>query len=141
MTELPQTWSVPVVRADFSNDQIWQQIQAEISRPTAEGFGADVEFVEEPALGGLGEEAIVAGYVRSYPHTYRHPVLFVMDQVTVATPEHPLLVINLNARVDSGPFRALPTQVQSIENNLSLANVDYVDFARSVAADGVFRGF
>jgi len=139
--DLPQTWSVPVVRADFSNDQMWQQLPAEIHRLTPEGFGADVEFVEEPALSGLGEVAIVAGYVRSYPHDYRHPVLFVVDQVTVASPEHPLLVINLNARVDSGPFRALPSQVQGIENNLSLANMDYVEFARAVAPNGVFRGF
>src|SRR5215467_2985802 len=138
---LPQTSSVPVVRADFSNEHVWQQLQEEILRLTAEGFGADVEFVEEPALVGLGEEAIVAGYVRSYPHHYRHPVLFVVDRVAVAAPEHPLLVINLNARVNSGPFRALPSQVQGIQNNLSLANMDYVEFARSVDGDGVFRGF
>jgi len=141
VTELPQTWSVPVVRADFSNDHIWQQIRDEILRLTPEGFGADVEFVEEPALVGLGEEAIVAGYLRAYPYQYRHPVLFVVDQVAVAAPEHPLLVINLNARVDAGPFRALPGRVQGIQNNLSLANMDYVEFARSVDGDGVFRGF
>jgi hypothetical protein len=139
--ELPQTWSVPVVRADFSSDQVWQQLQEEILRLTAEGFGAEVKFVEEPALVGLDEDAIVAGYVRAYPHQYRHPVLFVVDEVAVAAPEHPLLVINLNSRVDSTQFRALPRQVQGIQNNLSLANMDYVDFARSVDGDGVFRGF
>ena len=52
-------------------------------------------------------------------------MLFVVDEVAVAAPEHPLLVINLNARVDSAPFRALPSQVQGIQNNLSLANMDY----------------
>jgi hypothetical protein len=139
--ELPQTWSVPVVRADFSSDQVWQQLQEEILRLTVEGFGAEVEFVEEPALVGLDEHAIVAGYVRAYPHQYRHPVLFVVDEVAVAAPERPLLVINLNSRVDSTQFRALPRQVQGIQNNLSLANMDYVDFARSVDGDGVFRGF
>jgi hypothetical protein len=139
--ELPQTWSVPVVRADFSSDQVWQQLQEEILRLTVEGFGAEVEFVEEPALAGLAEDAIVAGYVRANPHQYRHPVLFVVDEVAVAAPEHPLLVINLNSRVDSTQFRALPRQVQGIQNNLSLANMDYVDFARSVDGDGVFRGF
>jgi hypothetical protein len=129
------------VRSDFSNDHLWQQLQEDISRLTPEGFGAAVEFVEEPALVGLAEEAIAAGYARSYPHRYRHPVLFVVDQVAIAAPEHPLLVINLNARVDSRPFRALPSQVQGIQNNLSLANMDYVEFARSADGDGVFRGF
>jgi hypothetical protein len=31
--------------------------------------------------------------------------------------------------------------VRAIQNNLSLANVDYVDFTRACGADKVFRGF
>jgi hypothetical protein len=138
---LPETWSVPVVRADFSNDRVWQGLKEEIVSPTEEGFSADVEFVEDRALSGLSEAAIVAGYARTYPHQYRHPVLFVVDDVAIAAPEHPLLVVNLNAGVETVPFRTLPWQVQSIQNNLSLANMDYVEFARSVGGDGVFRGF
>jgi hypothetical protein len=141
VAELPQTWSVPVVRADFSDDGVWDRLKAEISEPTAEGFGADVEFVEDHALGGLAEEAIVAGYGRAYPHKYRHPILFVVDAVALSTVEHAVLVINLNAGVDAEPFRTLPRQVQAIQNNLSLANMDYVDFARCKNADGIFRGF
>jgi len=38
-------------------------------------------------------------------------------------------------------FRALLSQVQSVENNLSLANMDFSEFAESVERDGVFRGF
>jgi hypothetical protein len=38
-------------------------------------------------------------------------------------------------------FRAIPTAVQSIENNLSIANMDFEDFAEAVDEDGVFRGF
>ncbi len=140
MIELPQTWSVPVVRADFSNDHVWQQLKEEILRPTEEGFGADVEFVEDPAISGLSEGAIVAEYARAYPHQYRHPVLFIADDVAIAAPEHPLLVVNLNAGVETEPFRTLPRQVQGIQNNLSLANMDYIEFVRSVGGDGVFRG-
>jgi hypothetical protein len=142
--ELPRTSSLPVVRADFSDDHVWQQLQEEILSLTEEGWGAAVEFVEDPALSGLSEEAIVAGYARGYPIQYRHPVLFVVDHVAIAAPEHPLLVVNLNAR-DAGekakPFRTLPRQVQGIENNLSLQNMDFFDFARSANEDGVFRGF
>jgi hypothetical protein len=139
--ELPQTGSVPVVRADFTNDHVWRQLKKEILRPTEDGFGAEVEFVEDPALSGLREGAIVAGYARAYPHRYRHPVLFVADDVAIAAPEHPVLVVNLNAGVETQPFRTLPRQVQGIQNNLSLANMDYIDFARSVGGDGVVRGF
>ncbi|MCW3817737.1 hypothetical protein ONA91_25110 [Micromonospora sp. DR5-3] len=141
MAELPETRSVPVVRADFSDDAVWERVKEKIIEPTEEGFGADVEFVEDRALTGLDEAGIASGYRRAYPHDYRHPVLFVVDTVAVAVPEQPVLVVNLNAGVDVGPFRALPRQVQSIQNNLSLANMDYLEFARSADADGVFRGF
>jgi hypothetical protein len=141
MAELPETWSVPVVRADFTDDAAWEGIREEIAESTEEGFGADVDFVEDRALTGLDEAAIAAGYPRRYPHEYQHPVLFVVDAVAVSTPEHPVLVVNLNAGVDARPFRARPRQVQSIQNNLSLVNMDYVDFAASANADGVFRGF
>lgn len=129
------------MRADFTDDVVWEHVKEKIAEPTEEGFGADVDFVEEQALAGLNEAAITAGYPRAYPHEYRHPVLFVVDAVAVSVPEHPVLVVNLNAGADVGPFRAPPRQVQSIQNNLSLANMDYIEFARSTGADGVFRGF
>jgi uncharacterized protein DUF6924 len=141
MTDLPATWSVPVVRADFSNNDVWERVKKEIAEPTDEGFGADVEFVESPALDGLDEATIAAYYPHAYPHEYRHPVLFVIDALAVSGPEHPILVVNLNAEVAAGTFRALPRQVQSIQNNLSLANMDYREFLSSAGTDGVFRGF
>ena len=49
MPELPETWSVPVVRADSSDDAVWEGVKDEISKSTEEGFGADVEFVEDRA--------------------------------------------------------------------------------------------
>lgn len=130
-----------MVRADFSDDRVWQWIVEEISTSTDEGFGADVEFVEDRALAGLDELAIAAECPRVYPRQYRHPVMFVVDAVAIEAPEHVLLVVNLNAGVDAGPFRTLPRLVQAIQNNLSLANMDYVDFGRSGGADNVFRGF
>jgi hypothetical protein len=127
VTGLPQTSSVPLVRADSSNERVWQWIVTEISTSTDEGFGADVEFVEDRALAGLDDFAIAAGYPAVYPWQYQHPVLFVVDAVAISVPEYVVLVVNLNADVDAGPFRALPRQVQAIQNNLSLANMDYVD--------------
>jgi hypothetical protein len=100
-----------------------------------------VDFVEDRSLAGLDETAITAAYPRAYPRGYRHPVLFVVDAVAVSAPNHPVLVVNLNARIEARPFRTQPRQVQSIQNNLSLANMDYTEFASSADPDGVFRGF
>ncbi|MEU8181162.1 hypothetical protein AB0B85_01130 [Micromonospora sp. NPDC049044] len=141
MARLPATWCVPVVRADFRDDGGWERLKDEIVSPTDEGFLARVEFVEDRELVGLDGAAIAAGYPRAYPHRYRHPVVFVVDAVTVSLPEHPLLVINLNDGDGSGPFRTPPRQVQAIENNLSIANMDFFEFARAAGPDGVFRGF
>jgi hypothetical protein len=141
VADLPETWCVPVVRADFSDDGLWEQLKDEIVSPTEEGFVAGVEFVEHRALTGLSETAIVAGYPRAYPRQYRHPIVLVVDTVTVSLPERPLLVVNLNDGDETGPFRTLPRQVQAIENNLSIANMDFFEFARSAGPDGVFRGF
>jgi hypothetical protein len=38
-------------------------------------------------------------------------------------------------------FRALPSQIQSIQNNLSIGNMDFEEFANNIDPDGVFRGF
>ena len=141
MADLPTTRCVPVIRADFSDDEAWAQIREEITSPTDEGFLANVEFVEDRTLNGLDEATVVAGFPRAYPYEYQHPVLFVVDNVTVSSPDRPPLVVNLSVTDRSGPFRAVPRQVQAIENNLSIANMDFIEFARSVDADGVFRGF
>ena len=38
-------------------------------------------------------------------------------------------------------FRVAPAYMWSVENNLSLANMDFSEFADHVDAGGVFRGF
>jgi hypothetical protein len=139
--ELPATRHVPVVRADYSSDPVWEELCEEIVSPTEEGFLANVEFVEDRSLEGLDERAIVAGISRRYPSGYPHPVMFVVDAAAVSSPDHPLLVVDLHETSPSAPFRAVPRAVQSIENNLSIANMDFREFASAVDRDGVFRDF
>ncbi|MFB7125410.1 MULTISPECIES: DUF6924 domain-containing protein [unclassified Kitasatospora] len=38
-------------------------------------------------------------------------------------------------------IRVVAARLWSIENNLSISNMDFDDFAGNVDADGVFRGF
>jgi hypothetical protein len=66
--------------------------------------------------------------------------LMIVDDVTVRSPEHPILVVDLWREPGRG-FRAVPAAVQSIENNLSIANMDFAEFADAVDEDGIFRGF
>lgn len=72
---------------------------------------------------------------------------FVADDVAMADPERPLLVVPVpRARtpfLDEPPreqFRVAVASLHKVENNLSLANLDWADFASHTQA-GVFRGF
>jgi hypothetical protein len=64
----------------------------------------------------------------------------VVDRTAISHPEHPVLVLDL-FDPSSQTFRALPWAVQAIENNLSLSNMDFEEFAGAADEDGVFRGF
>jgi len=66
--------------------------------------------------------------------------MFVVDRASLADVEHPVLVLDL-ADEPGRIFRVVPREMWSVENNLSIANMDWLDFADSVDADGVFRGF
>jgi hypothetical protein len=135
---LPDTSSTPVVRTDFSDPATWERIREEIVSRTEDGFSANVEFVEDRAFEGLDEQAILDG--ARGPTASRHPVVFVADTRTITDADHPLLVLDLSDQPDQ-PFRATPRAVQSIENNLSIANMDYAEFRDAVDPHGIFRGF
>ena len=124
-----------VIRTDFSDQAAWETVRKTISTPV-DGFRAYVQFVDEQEHDGLTGDRLRAVLVSRSPHLYA----IVADRMTMAHPEHPLRVLDLKS-ADNRAFRALPTQVASIENNLSIANLDFGDFADAVESDGIFRGF
>ena len=66
--------------------------------------------------------------------------MFIVDQETLARDDRPVLVIDLF--VEPGrTFRVIPSAMWSVENSLSLANMDFAEFADSADEDGIFRGF
>jgi hypothetical protein len=69
-----------------------------------------------------------------------HTFVFLVDGRTINDPEHPIVVVDLYE--DPGrSFRVIPSEMWVVENNLSLANMDFQEFAESADRDGVFRGF
>jgi hypothetical protein len=135
MKPLPQSQAALVIRTDFSDHQAWEAIGAAILQLTEEGFGAQVEFVDDAAYRGLTKEQLLdlvpEGDERSF-------FLMIVDEVTVRSPEHPVLVVDL-WHEPGREVRAVPATVQSIENNLSIANMDFAEFADAVGKDGIFR--
>jgi hypothetical protein len=139
MKQLPVTDASPVLRTDFSNPPAWDAICPAIRQPSDEGFEANVEFIDDRAFDGISVQQLLAAVPPEYPHTF----IVVVDRTAVADPEHPVLVINLFDGLGSdvgAAFRSLPSAIQAIENNLSIANMDFEEFAGAVDGGGVFRG-
>ena len=135
MKKLPLTEHAIVIRTDFSNAKRWSQLQAVASAP-ADPFIFSIEVVDDVFFKGKTTEEILASFPKEYPHSF----VFVADQQAIRDEDYPCLVIDL-LEEPGRSFRAFAREIASIENNLSIANMGFEEFAESVGEDGVFRGF
>jgi len=138
MKQIPETENALVLRTDFSNQTAWESICAAIRKPVGFfRFHANVDFMDDEEYSGITREQLLELVPRDYNHTF----VIVVDRTAVSHPDHPLLIVDLFDEGAGNEFRAIPSQVQGIENNLSNANMDFEEFSESVDEDGVFRGF
>lgn len=139
MDLLPNTEHALVLRTDFADDDAWITICGLIRRPVHDAgreFIAYVEFLDNPSFRDLTTQEILARVPDGYYHTF----LFVADKAAMKPPEFPILVVDLYDE-RGRTFRTIPSQIQGIENNLSIANMDFYEFADNADEDGVFRDF
>ena len=128
---------VLVLRTHFSDQRTWQALCAAIQAPVGDyGFRASVDFVDDARNSGLGPDQLLGRFAKGGEQTF----VIVADDETMSHPEHPLLVVDLYTERGRA-FRAAPSAIQAIENNLSIANMDFREFADAIDEDGVFRGF
>jgi hypothetical protein len=136
MKRLPQSEKALVLRTSFSDPVAWDEIRRGIEGRVGGELVADVTFVDDPAYGGLTKQQIL----ELFRSRSNDAFVVVADDVAMRTADHPLLIVDLGSN-PGNEFRALPSTVQAIENNLSISNMDFEEFADSVDRDGVFRGF
>ena len=123
-----------LIRTDFSNPEAWAGLRQAIHDPTGL-FVTSLTFVDDPAYTGLTRANLL-----SLDEHERPTFVFIADAETMQHPDHPVLVLDIFGA--SGiEFRAIPSQIPSIETNLSLGNMDAEEFASSAGPDGIFRGF
>jgi hypothetical protein len=135
MKNIPETKNALVLRTDFSDDTAWEAICAAIEKPVGL-FRAYVDFLSDPQYKDLTPETLLS----LIPANSNHTFIFVVDHDTISMPEHPILVVELYWERGRA-FRVIPSEMWGIENNLSIGNMDFEDFADAVDPDGVFRGF
>lgn len=130
-----------LIRTDYTDDTAWNQVIADAQAPqTPDGFTADLIPVDDPSWDGVTVDELLAKIGEPPPY-----FVFVADRETLTHPEHPILAVDISGTdypdEHGQTVRIIPSQMWSIENNLSLANMDFADFIRNAGPDGIFRGF
>jgi hypothetical protein len=135
MKTIPTTETAQIIRTDFSDQTAWEKLTSNLQNP-AEPFIFNMTILDDQERNGTTVEQLLAALPQNYPHSF----LVIADSTAISQTDYPLLIIDL--REEPGrQFRAIATEVPSIDNNLSIANMDFSDFSSAVDADGVFRGF
>jgi len=137
--QLPSIENSLLLRTDFSDDSHWASLCDAVQHPNEDGFKAYVVCLSDPAYDGLTLDQLMA-LAPMGDQCGEHIFAFVADRATFASPERPVLVVDLYDE-PGRTFRVIPREIWGVENNLSLANMDYREFADNADPDGVFRGF
>ncbi|HYK97728.1 MAG TPA: hypothetical protein VEU77_04990 [Candidatus Acidoferrales bacterium] len=127
------------MRTDFSDDRAWRDIERVAREPVGvDGFLAYLTFLDDPSFAQLS----AADALRLARGAYRHGFVVLADATSMRGPDHPVLVVDLMAEPGRA-FRAIPQSLQSVENNLSIANMDFAEFAdlADSSRGGIFRDF
>lgn len=156
MKKLPASQSALFVRTAFDDSEAWDTICTEIRQPPADMMAVFAQFaainemlgqdlgdepkahltlVDDPAFADLTPDQLIDRLPAKSPQTF----LFIVDRESITRPDHPILVLDVSEE-KGRTFRAVPAQIQAIENNLSIANMDFADFADAVDSQGVYRG-
>ena len=136
LLELPASDQTLLLRSDYSDQPAWVEFCRLVQAPYEEGFRAYVTFIDNPVLSGRALEELIAVAESSGYQSF----FLVADHEAVSNPEHPILAIDLHEQRGRA-FRVIPAQLWAVENNLSLANMEFSSFADAADSDGVFRGF
>ena len=124
-----------LIRTDFSNQAAWlATLETVVARHGI--FKGDFHIVDDPSYAGITKAEIVRRLGPGFEQTF----LFVADSTTLSHPDRPVLVVDLWEGT-LNEFRAVPAEVAAIQINLSLANMDFEEFAEAADGDGIFRGF
>ncbi|HSU55617.1 MAG TPA: hypothetical protein VLT36_16295, partial [Candidatus Dormibacteraeota bacterium] len=123
------------LRTDFAHDSDWETFRAAIP-DCGDGLSASLEVVSDPAYDGLTADQLPSRLAPGSASTFA----FLIDGMALTHPEHPMLVVDLHEKPGRS-FRVALAGIESVEGNLSTANMGFDEFANALDKDGIFRGF
>ena len=125
---------MPVIRTDFFDQATWEAVRAALVAPSADGFVAAVDFVDDPVFSGATAELLLD--------------LATEDVGSPALPARrrpgPGGLVRLTGARHRSSGRSRPgvprAAVRGREQPVDLHR-GFAEFADNVEPDGVFRGF
>lgn len=127
----------PLVRTWFGDQNAWEALLASVRIPSQDGFVAHVSVVDDRAQSDTSPSHLAA-LVSSQS---KYSIVIAADQRAMIDPEHPLLVVLANGTDEPQTLRVISSELWGIENNMSLANMEWESFAEAADSDGVLRAF
>ncbi|MFJ9799404.1 DUF6924 domain-containing protein [Streptomyces sp. NPDC101145] len=132
----PEDLTSTVLRTDFCDDAAWAAVRAAID--AADG-SPHATYVSDPRFAGAGVGALIdeeAAAGEDDKLTY----VFLADAATMTDPSHPLLAVDLYDE-PGRTFRVPARWYPEVSANLTIANLDFADFADASDGSGTFRGW
>ncbi len=124
-----------LIKTATGSENEWKNTVMTVSSPPDPYFAA-IEFVESSTFEGKRIEDIISSLPENYPYSF----VFFADERTMKETNYPCLVVDL-IEPNHPSFRANAITLASIENNLSIANMGFEEFAEAAKETDVFNGF
>ncbi|MFF9150467.1 DUF6924 domain-containing protein [Streptomyces sp. NPDC014861] len=138
-----------VIRTDFSDDEAWSAVVAELRRPWgSEGeFPARVQVVDAPAWSGATADEVLAAVDEDEDlcvvfladrHTMESPVRALLALSTIWEDEGDLDPMYYQELIDAPEprdFRAVPAVVHAVHVNVALGNLGFAEFASAACRE------
>ncbi|MGW5134129.1 DUF6924 domain-containing protein [Streptomyces sp. NPDC004135] len=125
-----------VLRTDFGDDRAWDAVRAALD---AAGEYPHATYVSEPRFADVEVQALLDEEAAADEDAQIIHV-FLADATTLREPGHPLLAVDLSDE-PGRTFRLPARWFPDVSANLSIANMDFAEFADATDGSGTFRGF
>ncbi|WP_327128776.1 DUF6924 domain-containing protein [Streptomyces sp. NBC_01727] len=143
-----------IIRTDYNDESAWQAVATGLTQLWGENGAPEayVHLIDDPAWADATPDDVLTAVRRDENLS----VVFIADRVTMHSADCALLACDVWSEdedvdpmyyqelIDSPPpreFRTAPAAVHDIHANLSIANMDFEEFAEEASADpkGVLR--
>ncbi|MYT68274.1 hypothetical protein GTY60_01070 [Streptomyces sp. SID8367] len=138
-----------IIRTDYGDEAAWQAVVGDLTQPWGDDgeFDPSVHLVDDPAWADRMPDEVLNAVRRDENLS----VVFLADRITMQSAQRALLALDITEDeeedldpmyyqelIDSPPpreFRTIPAGVHDVHGNLSIANMDFAEFAEAALAD------